>query len=98
MDKINSVELVFGAPVELTVGVECGLTQILDAICKKYMEENPTRVMWPSGGGFDDSVLQLCATEREDFYGRNPLNPDGVRLRAESAARHAKKKGRFTDG
>lgn len=99
MSKVTTIELVFDVPIEITAKVEEMFGAILEEITHTYESKNPTRVMWPSGGGqkmilnepheptFDDSVLQLCVSEREDFYGRNARNPDGERLRAESAAR-----------
>ena len=36
---------------------------------------------------FDDSVFCIDCTEREDYHGNNPHNPDGPRLRRESRER-----------
>lgn len=30
---------------------------------------------------WDDSVYEISVSEREDYYGNNPLNPDRARLR-----------------
>lgn len=65
--------------------------------CTLWERENPTMVMWPAGHGckptrydmgapveFDDDCYVIECYAREDYHGRNPLNPDGPRLRAEA--------------
>lgn len=85
-------------PVELPDGLLHALDMVTGIACDAWERLNPTMVMWPAGHGckptryemgapveFDDDCYVIECYAREDYYGRNPLNPDGPRLRAEAA-------------
>ena len=98
MGKIRALEISFPTPIELPDGFDQTLSALVEMACRKYEEENPTRVMWPAGHGdkpiynepneptFDDAVYHIEVAEREDFYGSNPHNPDRDKLQAEYLA------------
>lgn len=46
------LEIAFPVDVEATTDDQVALAAIADAICKRYNEANPGRVMWPAGHGF----------------------------------------------
>ena len=84
-------------PVDLPEGLGHALDLVTGIACDAWERENPTMVMWPAEYGckptrydqgapveFDDAVYVIGCYAREDYYGRNPLNPDGPRLRAEA--------------
>lgn len=86
------------APVELPDGLLHALDMLAGIACDLWERKNPTMVMWPAGYGckptryemgapveFDDDCYVIECYAREDYHGRNPLNPDGPRLRAEAA-------------
>lgn len=91
--KIVKIEINFPVYVSLPVGFERILDSLISSVCEQYQMENPTRVMWPAGCGgkpiwqepeepdFDMSVYCIEVAEREDLYGRNPLNPAAPELR-----------------
>lgn len=106
MKKVSTIEIVFDQPIEVPEVFESVMDALIRNICKEYEKLNPTRIMWPSGGGckpiwnepheptWDESVLQISVSEREDYHGRNRANPDGERLRAEAeAAREKRREG-----
>lgn len=80
---------------ELPIGWEAILDAALMQLCLLYEQQHPTRVMWPSGSGdqliWDEpreptrnaEVFEMTVSEREDYYGRNPNNPDRDRLQKE---------------
>lgn len=95
-NKITSIQINFPCGVELPEGFEQALVESVGAVCKAWEKQNPTMVMWPAGIGakpiwdepneptFDDSVLQIDVTAREDYHGNNEFNPDRERLRSEA--------------
>ncbi len=89
----------FTEPVALPDGLLHALDLVTGIACEAWERENPTMVMWPAGHGckptrydmgapveFDDDCYVIECYAREDYHGRNPLNPDGERLRAEAKA------------
>ena len=85
------------APVALPDGLLHALDLLAGIACDAWEKLNPTMVMWPAGHGckptrydmgapveFDDDCYVIECYAREDYHGRNPLNPDGPRLRAEA--------------
>lgn len=85
------------APVEPPGDMLHALDMLTGIACTLWERENPTMVMWPAGHGckptrydmgapveFDDDCYVIQCYAREDYHGRNPLNPDGPRLRAEA--------------
>ncbi len=84
-------------PVELPDGLLHALDLVTGIACEAWERENPTMVMWPAEYSckptaydmgvpveFDDDCYVIGCYAREDYHGRNPLNPDGPRLRAEA--------------
>ncbi|MCB1341408.1 MAG: hypothetical protein KDK24_10155 [Pseudooceanicola sp.] len=83
MDKITTISVSFGAPVELTSDEEQALHDTIGRICARYSKEHPERTMWLSGYGslplniwtagddeplvFDNTCLSMDCTERENF-------------------------------
>jgi len=86
------------APVDLPDGLLHALDLMTGIACDAWERLNPTMVMWPAGYGckptrydmgapveFDDDCYVIECYAREDYHGRNPLNPDGPSLRALAA-------------
>ena len=69
--KIRKIEIEFPLLVELPPGFEQALDRLVDTVCKKYEQENPTRVMWPAGHGSKPIFSQTDLA----FLGKPP-NPD----------------------
>lgn len=108
MNKIRTIEISFDAEVNLPDGFHRALDGLVGMVCAQYQKENPSRVMWPAGGGckplsgffggdgpmFDETVYIVECAEREDLYGENEHNPQREELREKlRAARAARKKG-----
>lgn len=84
-------------PVEFPDGLLHALDMLAGIACTLWERLNPTMVMWPAWCGckptrydmgapveFDDDCYVIECNAREDYYGRNPLNPEGPRLLAEA--------------
>jgi hypothetical protein len=61
----SSIEIHFGAPVELSDKHQQELVGLVDRICKEYEASHPARVMWPSGVGFKPTYIPLTREEEE---------------------------------
>lgn len=84
-------------PIEFPGDLLHAIDMLAGVACTLWERENHTMVMWPAGHGckptrydmgapveFDDDCYVIECYAREDLHGRNPLNPDGPRLRAEA--------------
>lgn len=74
--KTYGIEITFAAGVDLPLGFQHKLTDLITSVTKKYEREHPGRIMWPAGIGdkpsadytsFDASVLSIDVAEREDY-------------------------------
>jgi hypothetical protein len=52
MKRIRCIEITFPEEVEVSDDDEKKIVEAISAICDRYEEANPDRVMWPFGIGF----------------------------------------------
>lgn len=92
--SVSTIQVTFGAPVDLTRDQEGRLHDLIGEICEGYEATHPDRIMWVAGYGglpmnihdddkldFDMSVLSLDCAERERYdtdRRRKPASPHPI--------------------
>lgn len=83
MKGIVSIEIDFGAPVEMSSDHQRRLVELMDEVCAAYESANPGRTMWAGGIGqkctdmwseeptFDEAIFHIECMERASHPGES---------------------------
>lgn len=84
MHKVRTIKIDIGQTIDFTDEIELALALLERIICVQYHKANPDRLMWPGKSIPPREENRYTGvsvmSERKDYYGSNPNNPDRVEL------------------